>query len=88
MKHSPRILIADDDPLSLRKLEFLLVAEGFSVSTAADGEQALRLLEADDPPPLAILDVMMPKLDGVEVCRRVRARPRAVPSHTSDGEKQ
>ena len=81
MKSRPRVLIADDDPLSLRKLEFLLTNEGFSVSTATDGEQALRQLEADDPPPLAILDVLMPHLDGVEVCRRLRARPRAVPSY-------
>jgi DNA-binding response OmpR family regulator len=81
MKRIPRVLIADDDQLSLRKLEFLLTSEGFSVSTATDGEQALRVLEADDPPPVAILDVLMPKLDGVEVCRRVRARPRAVHSY-------
>lgn len=81
MKHSPRVLIADDDQLSLRKLEFLLVHEGFRVTTAADGEQALRHLEADDPPSLAILDVLMPRVDGIEVCRRVRARPRAVPSY-------
>jgi DNA-binding response OmpR family regulator len=81
MKRIPRVLIADDDQLSLRKLEFLLTSEGFSVSTATDGEQALRELEADDPPPVAILDVMMPKLDGVEVCRMVRARPHAVHSY-------
>lgn len=81
MKHSPRVLIADDDQLSLRKLEFLLIHEGFRVSTATDGGQALEHLEADDPPSLAILDVLMPKVDGIEVCRRVRAQPRAVPSY-------
>lgn len=42
--------------------------------TAEDGETALRILEADDAPPLAILDWMMPKLDGVEVCKRIRSR--------------
>jgi two-component system response regulator MprA len=81
MKHGPRVLIADDDQLSLRRLEFLLINEGFSVSTATDGDEALKQLEADDPPALAVLDVLMPKVDGVEVCRRVRARPRAVPSY-------
>jgi two-component system response regulator MprA len=81
MKSSPRVLIADDDQLSLRKLEFLLTHEGFNVSTAADGDEALKQLEADDTPLLAILDVLMPKVDGFEVCRRVRARPRAVPSY-------
>jgi DNA-binding response OmpR family regulator len=81
MNNTPRVLIADDDPLSLRKLEFLLVNEGFMVSTATDGEQALRQLEADNPPSLAVLDVLMPKVDGVEVCRRVRTQPRAIPSY-------
>jgi DNA-binding response OmpR family regulator len=81
MKLSPRVLIADDDQLSLRKLEFLLTNEGFGVSTATDGDEALEQLEADDPPPLAVLDVVMPKVDGFEVCRRVRARPRAVPPY-------
>lgn len=81
MKSRPRVLIADDDQFSLRKLEFLLVSEGFSVYTASDGEQALRQLETDDPPSLAILDVLMPKFDGVEICRRVRAQPRAVPCY-------
>lgn len=81
MKSTPRVLIADDDQLSLRKLEFLLTNEGFRVSTATDGEQALKQLEADDAPTLAILDVLMPKVDGVEVCRRIRAQPRAVPAY-------
>ncbi len=45
---------------------------GFTVVTAEDGEEALSILESDDAPPLAILDWMMPKMDGVEVCARVR----------------
>ncbi len=45
---------------------------GFQVTTAEDGEAALQILESDDAPSLAILDWMMPKMDGVEVCRRVR----------------
>jgi len=45
---------------------------GFSVVTAEDGEEALSILESDDAPPLAILDWMMPKMDGLEVCARVR----------------
>lgn len=78
MKASNRILIADDDHLSLRKLELVLRSGGFGVATATDGAQALRQLEVEDAPALAVLDVLMPMVDGVEVCRRVRARPRAV----------
>jgi DNA-binding response OmpR family regulator len=81
MKLRPRVLIADDDQLSLRKLEYMLTNEGFTVSTATDGEQALEQLGADDPPALAILDVLMPKVDGVEVCRRLRMQPCAVPPY-------
>lgn len=81
MKDRPRVLIADDDELSLRKLEFLLTNEGFSVSTASDGDEALRHLQEDDPPALAIIDVLMPKVDGFEVCQRVRMQHRAVPCY-------
>lgn len=48
---------------------------GFSIETAEDGKEALSILEGDNAPPLAILDWMMPKMDGVEVCERVREHP-------------
>jgi len=69
-----RILIADDDPVHLRQMESLLAKMGYEVLKAADGAQALRAFEAPDPPPLAIVDWMMPELDGLQVCREIRKR--------------
>ncbi|MFN2615184.1 MAG: response regulator [Actinomycetota bacterium] len=65
------ILVADDDPDILRFVELNLRLEGFDLLTAGDGEQALDLAR-DKVPALVILDVMMPKLDGYEVCQRLR----------------
>ncbi|MDD4859480.1 MAG: response regulator transcription factor [Dehalococcoidales bacterium] len=65
------ILVVDDDPAILRLLCTNLKARGYNVSTAADGEEALKVAESDFVD-LIILDIMMPRLDGVEVCRRVR----------------
>ncbi len=70
-----RILIADDDPLSRRMLEAFLAKSGYRVVTAADGVDALKILSAEDSPSLAILDWMMPGLEGPQVCERVRALP-------------
>ena len=69
-----RILVAEDHYVSRHLLERNLANWGFSVSSAEDGEEALRILDGEDPPSIAIVDWMMPKLDGLEVCRRVRAR--------------
>jgi len=69
-----RILIAEDHYVSRHLLERNLANWGFRVSSAEDGEEALRILDSDDPPSIAIIDWMMPRLDGLEVCRRVRAR--------------
>ncbi len=68
-----RILIADDDPVHRRILEILLSKCNHEVTTAADGEQAWTILQRDAAPELAILDWKMPGLDGLEVCRRIRA---------------
>jgi len=70
-----QVLIADDDPLSRRMLEAFLAKSGYRVVTAVDGVDALRILSAEDSPPLAILDWMMPGLEGPQVCERVRALP-------------
>lgn len=70
---SNRILIAEDHYVSRHLLERNLSNWGFEVTTAEDGEAALEVLEGKDAPPLAIVDWMMPKMDGLEVCRRVRA---------------
>jgi len=69
-----RILIADDDPVSRRILEALLVKWGYDVTTVKDGNEAWQLLKAADAPRLAILDWMMPGMDGLAVCRNVRGR--------------
>ncbi len=69
---STRILIAEDHYVSRHLLERNLTNWGFDVIAAEDGEKAAAILERDDAPSLAILDWMMPKMDGVEVCKRVR----------------
>ena len=69
-----KILIVDDEPNIVLSLEFLMSREGFEVRSAGDGEQALEMLAADRPD-LMILDVMMPRKNGFEVCTEVRANP-------------
>jgi two-component system, OmpR family, response regulator MprA len=66
-----RILVVDDDPEIVRLLKRGLMYEGYTVDTAADGNQALAAAR-DNPPDLVILDVMMPGMNGVEVTRRLR----------------
>ena len=66
------ILTADDDPQLLRLVARNLQFEGYDVITASDGKQALELIE-HHLPDLALLDVMMPFMDGFSVCHRVRA---------------
>lgn len=67
-----RILIADDEDGTRLKLETVLEKLGYEVVVARDGNEAWELLQRDDAPALALLDWLMPGLDGVEVCRRVR----------------
>ncbi len=69
-----KILIAEDDPVSRHMLEALLLKWDYEVDTSADGTQAWEVLQGDDAPRLAILDWMMPGMDGLEVCRSVRKR--------------
>ena len=70
-----RVLIAEDDRLNRRLLEVSLTDWGYEVTATADGAEAWEVLQGDDAPPLAILDWMMPRLDGPEVCRLVREMP-------------
>ncbi|HZO90967.1 MAG TPA: SpoIIE family protein phosphatase [Chthonomonadaceae bacterium] len=72
-----KILIAEDDPIPRRLLQATLVKAGYEVVMAKDGEEAWQLLQQAEAPNLAILDWLMPGLDGVEVCRRVRQRAQA-----------
>jgi adenylate cyclase len=67
----PRVLIADDNTANLRILRMRLTADGYDVVTAADGEEALAVTR-DSGPDLILLDIMMPKVDGMEVCRRLK----------------
>lgn len=68
-----RVLVVDDDPPSVKMISFLLREEGYEVSTADNGSSALEWIDRE-PPDLVILDVMMPDLDGFEVCRRIRQK--------------
>ncbi len=71
MASRARILVADDDPSILRLLRLNFELEGFEVDTARDGEEAVARARAA-PPDVAIVDVMMPRVDGWEVCRMLR----------------
>jgi CheY-like chemotaxis protein len=70
-----RILIADDDDVSRFMLQAMLTKRGHVVVCAENGEEALQILLGENAPKLAILDWLMPRLDGVEVCRKVRDVP-------------
>jgi DNA-binding response OmpR family regulator len=74
MSHTKKILIADDEENIVISLEFLMKREGFEVLVAGDGEEALERIRSDAPD-LVLLDVMMPKKSGFEVCQEVRADP-------------
>lgn len=86
-----RVLVADDDRITRVTLRKLLAQRGYDVVLAKNGSEALKLLSAPDAPLLAILDWMMPGIDGVELCRRIRSSPRGVYTYiimlTAQGEK-
>jgi DNA-binding response OmpR family regulator len=68
-----RILLVDDEPPIQTLLSYPLQKDGYEVVTAADGQEALQRFQ-DVEPDLVVLDLMLPKMDGLEVCRRLRAR--------------
>jgi class 3 adenylate cyclase len=72
VRNPARVLIADDNPANVRILSMRLGADGYDVVTARDGEEALAVA-GEAQPDLILLDVMMPKLDGITVCRRLKA---------------
>ena len=76
-----RMLIAEDDPVSRHVLQSVLTSWGYEVVVAKDGEEAWQALQAEDHPFLAILDWMMPGLDGPEVCHKARAGPQTQPTY-------
>ncbi len=71
---APRVLIADDNPQGVELLEAYLLDSGYEIRTAADGDKALRLV-AEWHPDLILLDIMMPKVSGFEVCKKLRSNP-------------
>ena len=68
------ILVIDDEPYILRSLSYLLQREGYTVETAANGEEGLERVR-DLRPPLVFLDIMMPNMNGYEVCEQVKQDP-------------
>ncbi len=72
---SNKVLIVDDEPNIVAALEFLLEKNGYEVRVADNGAEALEQLDAFQPD-LVLLDVMVPKLSGYEVCQRMRAEPK------------
>jgi DNA-binding response OmpR family regulator len=74
----PVVLVADDDEDILELVAFRLGRAGYRILTASDGEQALRIA-LDEHPDLAVLDVMMPRLTGLEVTERIRAEGGLMP---------
>jgi CheY-like chemotaxis protein len=69
---TPKILVVDDQPINVQLLKRKLEREGMNVVAAYSGQEALKLVEADKPD-LILLDVMMPEMDGIEVCARLQA---------------
>src|SRR5919198_5473724 len=67
-----KILVVDDEPAVRESLRRALELEGYDIELAGDGLEALYRLEANSQPDAVILDVLMPRMDGLEVCRRIR----------------
>jgi adenylate cyclase len=74
MRTPPRILVADDNPDNLDIIRTRLAAQDYEIIVAADGEEALAKA-TEQAPDLILLDIMMPRMDGLEVCRRLKAAP-------------
>jgi DNA-binding response OmpR family regulator len=71
---SGKVLIADDEPSIVTSLEFLMQRSGYEVRVARDGDEAMRLVGSFQPH-VVLLDVMMPRRSGVDVCREIRDNP-------------
>src|SRR5262245_61915000 len=72
MAREPYVLIADDDPLMIKSLQVMLRGAGYRVESVTDGAAAFELARKE-PPRVALLDVMMPRLDGLDVCRAIKS---------------
>lgn len=76
-----KVLIAEDDPVSRRVLEATLANRGYDLVVCCDGAEARQALQTADPPPLAILDWMMPGLDGIDLCYKIRQAATLTPTY-------
>ena len=74
--HPPMILVVDDTPANIKLLEAVLIPAGYAVVAATSGSEALNAI-VERPIDLVLLDILMPVMDGYEVCRRIRAEPKA-----------
>jgi class 3 adenylate cyclase/CheY-like chemotaxis protein len=74
LSETPTVLVVDDQPANIRLLEAILVPRGYEIRTASSGDEALKIL-AEQVLDLVLLDIVMPEMDGYEVCRRIRERP-------------
>lgn len=75
------VLIAEDDPTSRKVLQSFLAKWGFNVTCTADGEEAWQAFQSPEAPKLAVLDWMMPRLDGIELLRRLRGDEKTVSTY-------
>src|SRR5262245_3257077 len=76
-----KILVADDSLICCRLVQATLAKRGYEMITVLNGVDAMTVLQQTDDPPLAILDVNMPGLDGVEVCRKIRQSSQTLPTY-------
>lgn len=74
MSRKSKVLIADDEPNIVTSLEYLMLRSGYEVKIARDGDEVLALVESFRPD-IVLLDVMMPRRNGYEVCQKIRERP-------------
>jgi phosphoserine phosphatase RsbU/P len=78
---SMKILVAEDQPVSRHILAVTLRKWGYDVTAVEDGTGAWEVLQSNPPPALAILDWLMPGMDGIEICRAIRKRPHVIPEY-------
>jgi len=70
----PKLLVAEDDLVMVKLLTFLFQREGYDASFAADGRQALEMIETQEPPRLVLLDIMLPHIKGLELLPAIRKK--------------
>jgi len=74
VERQPHVLVVDDTPQNIRVIDAILAPRGYTIPTAASGPEALRQIAAE-PPDLVLLDLVMPGMSGLDVCRQLRSDP-------------